>query len=118
MAKYYVEFKCWNEGEIDDPWPIVFFEETNEYRKRNDLTVVVPAGAVRKAFMDQNADTAMKFLMENVSTVILGAVIPGSSKFEALGELRQVFGVIEVIGVLEINDDNQSMISRIMGKEI
>jgi len=114
MVDLYIEFKTWAEGTVDAPWPFVLFEETDDYRNRKDLTQQVPKKKVQLVFLSFNEDVCGKFLSENVSAIILGAVIKDRLMTEIYGEITRIFGFCEILGICEITESNQERIHMIM----
>jgi len=114
MVDLYIEFKTWAEGTVDAPWPFVLFEETDDYRNRKDLTQRIPEKKVQSVFLSFNEEVCGKFLSENVSAVILGAVISADFPTEIQGKLNSVFGICEILGMCEISEENKERIRRVM----
>lgn len=114
MAKFYVEFKTWAEGRIEIPWPYVWFEEVNDYRDRNDLSKPIPIRKIEAAFSSMSEDAAEKFLMQHVPAVILGALIDTSGSHLLAGEIKRVFGYVEILGWQEVVEGNREQIEMIM----
>lgn len=109
MKKYYVEFKTWAEGKIEVPWPYVQYEETSDYRKRDNLEVVANS---EKAFLTFDPVACATFLKENVSAVILGAIIEESHTASIESQISNVFGYIEILGICEITSNNINDIAK------
>lgn len=116
MKRYYVEFKTWAEGRIETPWPFVWFEETDEYRRRDDTRVPIPQHVTKSVFLTFSEVAYGKFMEEHVSAVILGAVINAVDQRDVLIELERVLGPCEIIGCMEIDGSNQDLVERMMGR--
>lgn len=114
MTRFYVEFKTWAEGRIEAPWPFVWFEETADYRRRDDLTVIVPISSIKNTFLGFNDQKAQKFLTDHVAAVILGAVIEVDSIDAIAPHICNIFGSCEVLGQCEITESNQASIDAVM----
>lgn len=118
MVDFYVEFKTWAEGTVDSPWPFVLFEETNDYRSRKDLAQKISEKKVQSVFLSFNEDVCGKFLSENVSGIILGAIISASYPTELQGKLNAVFGGCEILGICEVSLENKDRIRSIMDSAV
>lgn len=115
MQQYYTEFKTWAEGSVDNPWPIVIFEEVEDWRNRNDLTQPISSKYVQSVFMSLSENAYNTFLENHVSCMILGALIPCECKECVLQQLQQVFGYCEILGMCTVTNDNHEKIMSTMG---
>lgn len=116
MKRYYVEFKTWAEDRIDVPWPFVWFDETDEYRRRDDTRTPIPQQVTKSVFLTFNEVAYGRFMDEHVSAVILGAVITAIDQEDVLVEIERVFGPCEIIGCMEIDGSNQGLVEKMMGR--
>lgn len=110
----YVEFKTWAEGPIETPWPFVVIDEVPEYRKRRDNRLQVDDSAVKGVFMSFDQAIIQQFLEENISGLLLGAIVPCGSIDQLQGILDGVFGFCEIVGSVPVTNENRQMIDRIM----
>ena len=115
MTKYYVEFKTWAEGEIKTPWPFVWFEETDEYRRRDDTRTPVPPQVTKSTFLTFNESSYRRFLNDHVAAVVLGAVVDAIDQQALLAQIERVFGPCEIIGCMEVTETNQQLVEKMMG---
>lgn len=104
MPKMYAEFKTWTDGGFDVPWPFVQFEETDDWRKRDDLSKKLDKSSVRAAFLSFNEDVCNRFLEEHVNAVILGTVIDAKDQNEIYNKISKIFGYCEILGVTSADD--------------
>jgi len=116
MARYYVEFKTWAEGRIETPWPFVWFEETDDYRRKDDPRTPIPQQITKSVFLTFNEPTYQKFLEVHVAAVTLGAVINGVDQQDVAMQIERVFGSCEIIGCMEIDETNQTLVEKMMGR--
>lgn len=114
LKRVYVEFKTWAEGKVDVPWTFVTFEETNDYRTRQDLSSKVPQKILQSTFLSLNQDTLKTFFDKNINAIILGAEVFVGTHDEILPNLQKVFGYCEILGWCEITAENQSRIELIL----
>jgi hypothetical protein len=114
VTKYYVEFKTWAEGRIETPWPFVWFEETDEYRRRDDTKTPIPSQVTKSTFLTFNETSYRRFLDDHVAAVVIGAVIDVLDQRAVLAEIENVFGPCEIIGCMEITEANQELVEKMM----
>lgn len=115
MQEYYVEFKTWAEGNIVTPWPFVWINEIDEYRKRSSLATVIDRSVVRGIFLSFNEEKYEKFLSDHVRAVIIAAVVQAAEPGQVLKEISSVFGYCEIIGICEVNDRTKDAVNMVMG---
>jgi hypothetical protein len=115
MQEYYLEFKTWAEGDIITPWPFVWIEETDDYRKRSSLAAPIDRSIVRGIFLSFNAEKYEKFLSDHVRAVMIAAVVKASGPDQVSNEISKVFGYCEIIGICEVNDQTKDAVNMVMG---
>lgn len=118
MNKYYIEFKTWKEGTVTMPGTHKVLGESNEYRSRKNLNKQIPDSSVKSVFLTFNESAIGDFLKDNVSACIVAIIIEEESVDNALKLLDDYLGPIEIDGVTEINQDNITIIEKIMGKDL
>lgn len=118
MKRYYVEFKTWAEGRIETPWPFVWFEETDDYRRRDDTRSPIPQQVTKSVFLTFSEAIYGRFMEEHVSAVILGAVITAIDQKDVVIEIERVLGPCEIIGCMEIDGSNLELVEKMMGRII
>lgn len=114
MPKYYIEFKTWAEGDVNMPWPMVWFEEVNDYRHKNDLKKRIDPIRIRSVFSSFDDKAVGRFMQEHVPALILGCTMDLEHPGEILDELSRIFGYCEVLGVCEVNDRTRERINEMM----
>lgn len=110
----YVEFQTWAEGPINTPWPFVVLGAVDQYRPRGDTSVKIPASRVQSIFMGFDAGVIAEFLQEHVNGIEIGAVIDVPKLDDVDQAIKSIFGHCEILGRLEVNDQNRPTIARIM----
>jgi hypothetical protein len=114
MPTYYLEFKTWAEGSIDMPWPMVRFEEVDDYRNRLTLGTPVDQRKLRSTFMSFDEKLIRKFLEDHVPALILGCTMELPNPGEIIIELDRIFGYCEVLGICEVNEQTRDRVAEIM----
>jgi hypothetical protein len=114
MKTFYVEFKTWAEGKIEVPWSYVIFEETNDYRNRQDLSIHVNKKTIASVFGSLDETVLKNFFDKNINAFILGSVISAANSDSVLQNLKKYFGYCEILGICEISDMNRDRINKIM----
>ena len=105
MPNIYAEFKTSTEGGFDVPWPFVIFEETEDWRKRNNLPVPINKNSVKSAFLSFNEEVCDKFMEEHINAVIVAVVIDADSIDDLEKKIRSVFGYCEILGATPADGD-------------
>lgn len=105
MPKMYVEFKTWTDGGFDVPWPFVQFEETDDWRKREDPYRKLDKSAVKAAFLSFNEDVCNRFLEDHINAVILGTVLDALDEKDVFNKITKIFGYCEILGITSADDD-------------
>ena len=114
MTSYYIEFKTWAEGSVDMPWPMVWFEEVDDYRHRDNPHTSIDQRALRSIFSGFDEKIVRKFLEDHVPALILGCTMELSNPGEMITELTRIFGYCEVLGACEINDATRDRVNAVM----
>lgn len=118
MKTFYVEFKTWAEGKIEVPWLYVIFEETNDYRSRQDLSIHVNKKTIESVFSSLDETVVKNFFDKNINAFILGSVISANDTNTILPNLKKYYGHCEILGICEINDSNRARINKIMADAV
>lgn len=100
----YAEFKTWTEGGFDVPWPFVQFEETDDWRKRDELHLPLDKAKIKSAFLSFNTDVCDKFIEQHISAVIVGTVVDADGIDDVVKKITDVFGYCEFLGITSAND--------------
>jgi len=114
MPTYYLEFKTWAEGSVDMPWPMVRFEETDDYRNRLTIETAVDQRKLRSIFLSFDERLIRKFLEDHVPALVLGCTMDLQHPGEIMPELNRIFGYCEVLGICEVNENTKERVSEIM----
>jgi len=109
-----MEIRTWFEGEVTLPWRYRKIKETNEYRNRTDITKVVDQNIIKSTFLSFDEKHISRFLLNHVPAIILGLVIETDDPKLIPKQIEDYFGPTEIIGILEIDDNNRDEIEKIM----
>lgn len=112
--QYYCEFKTWAEGTVDCPWDLAKFEELPEYRLRSDLSILASANKVKGIFLSLDSNACTKFLKDYVAALVLGVVLDIDDLSEIKNLLTNVFGYCEIIGIMQVTEENKAEIDKVM----
>lgn len=110
MTEYYIEFITWAEGGFENPWPVIIFEQTNQYRNRNNLSIPISNATLQGVFLSFNENACAKFLDEHVRGTILGALITCHDIEAAHKELLNVFKSCEILDYCIVDESNKELI--------
>lgn len=110
MTEFYIEFKTWAEGKIENPWPVILFGPTNEYRHRDNLSATIAETVIQGIFLSLNEDACNKFLLDHVRGHELGVLINSNNIESAEKEIEKVFGSYERCEYCVIDDSNREVI--------
>lgn len=110
MTEYYVEFKTWAEGTFENPWPVIWYEVTNDYRKRTNISIPLSEKIVQGVFASLNEDACVRFLNDHIAANILGAIISGNDISAVKNEIIKLFGSCEILDYCVIDEFNKNYI--------
>jgi len=118
MKELYIEFKTWKEGSVEIPWEFIRIKGDNDYRSRKNLKQTVDDSFLRNIFLSFNESKIDEFLSQYIAADILGLVCVVKDLQDAVDQLEHYFDMIEVIGYIELDDSNRSLIIEKMGNTV
>lgn len=114
MIRWYVEFETWAEGRLNVPWPYVIFEETGNYRSRENLSEKISESFQKSVFLSFNEARFNMFFSKFTNSVILGIELYATDPEDVKKQIQDVFGYCEFHGITEVTDENHARIKEVM----
>lgn len=110
--RFYIEFKIWNYGTVDIDYEFKVIQETNDYRHKNNISTALSESQLRSTFMSFNEESCREFFESHDSAIECAMICPEGIDIDSY--LSRKFGYYELLGTIEITQDNFDSINNFM----
>jgi len=115
MKEFYIEFKTWKEGSFEIPWQFWRITDIKDYRLRNNLKIAATDEIIRNVFLSFEESAISEFLEKYVAADTLAIICEAENPQSAVKEIENYFGIVEIIGHLELDDTTRQLIKEKWG---